>query len=320
MSFCPDSYRDCFRMSPNTYSMLSRKQKHILLKFFSLFSVVRGYNILVIVIAQYLASVYIMAHDKPLKSVLFDANLFMLVLASAVTIAAGYIINNFYDSEKDLINKPYKSRLDRLVSQNTKLSFYFVLNFMAVIMVSYVSFKAVVFFSIYIFGIWFYSHRLKKMPFIGNLTSAVLTITPFFAIFMYYKNFETVIFVHAIFLFLIISMRELTKDLENIIGDLAQNYRTIPIVYGETASKVMLTILSILTLIPTYLLLYRFEVGHMYIYFYLSLGLLAVFMILLWKSKTKTDYLILHNILKFIIVAGVFCIVLINIDVVLNRI
>ncbi|WP_142785153.1 geranylgeranylglycerol-phosphate geranylgeranyltransferase [Changchengzhania lutea] len=300
--------------------MLSRKQKHILLKFFSLFSVVRGYNILVIVIAQYLASVYIMAHDKPLKSVLFDANLFMLVLASAVTIAAGYIINNFYDSEKDLINKPYKSRLDRLVSQNTKLSFYFVLNFMAVIMVSYVSFKAVVFFSIYIFGIWFYSHRLKKMPFIGNLTSAVLTITPFFAIFMYYKNFETVIFVHAIFLFLIISMRELTKDLENIIGDLAQNYRTIPIVYGETASKVMLTILSILTLIPTYLLLYRFEVGHMYIYFYLSLGLLAVFMILLWKSKTKTDYLILHNILKFIIVAGVFCIVLINIDVVLNRI
>lgn len=300
--------------------MLSRKQKHILIKFFSMFSVVRGYNILVIVIAQYLTSVYILAHDKPLKKVLFDANLFMLVLASAATIAAGYIINNFYDSEKDLINRPIKSRLDRLVSQNTKLSFYFVLNFLAIVMASYVSFNAVIFFSIYIFAIWFYSHKLKKLPFIGNLTSTILTITPFFAIFLYYKNFETVIFVHAIFLLLIISMRELTKDLENITGDLILGYKTIPIVYGEKASKIMLTSLTLLTLIPNFLLLYRFEIGDMFIYFYLSLLLLGLFMLLLWKSKTRTHYLILHNILKFIIVAGVFSIVLINVDVVLNRI
>ncbi|WP_303318257.1 geranylgeranylglycerol-phosphate geranylgeranyltransferase [Flavivirga abyssicola] len=300
--------------------MLNRKQKHILLKFFSLFSVVRGYNILIIVIAQYLTSIYILAHNKPLKQVIFDLNLFMIVLASAVTIAGGYIINNFYDSEKDLINRPIKSRLDRLVSQNTKLSFYFVLNFLAAIMASYVSFKAVVFFSIYIFGIWFYSHKLKKQPFIGNLTSAILTITPFFAIFMYYKNFETVIFVHAMFLFLIISMRELTKDLENIKGDLVQNYKTIPIAYGERVSKLMLTVLSILTLIPTYLLLFKYEVGHMYLYFYLSTLLLLGFQVLLWKSKTKTHYLILHNTLKFIIVLGVFSILLIDITIVLHRI
>tara|TARA_R110000868_G_scaffold115383_7_gene308101 strand:- start:7642 stop:8499 length:858 start_codon:yes stop_codon:yes gene_type:complete len=285
-----------------------------------MFSVVRGYNILIIVIAQYLASIYIMAHDKPLKQVLFDANLFMLVLASAATIAGGYIINNFYDSEKDLINKPIKSRLDKLVSQNTKLSFYFVLNFAAVVMASYVSFNAVLFFSIYIFGIWFYSHKLKKLPFIGNLTSAILTITPFFAIFLYYKNFETVIFVHAMFLFLIISMRELTKDLENIKGDLLQNYKTIPIIYGEKVSKIMLTVLFILTLIPIYLLLFKFEIGHMYIFFYASIILLLVFLFSIWLSKTKIHYLILHNILKFIILAGVFSILLIDLSVILNRI
>jgi len=300
--------------------MFNRRQKHILLKFFSMFSVVRGYNILVIVIAQYLAAIYILAHDKPLKSVVFDVNLLMLVLASAATIAGGYIINNFYDSEKDLINRPQKSKLDRLVSQNTKLSFYFVLNFIAVIMASYVSFKPVIFFSFYIFGIWFYSHKLKKLPFIGNLTSAILTITPFFAIFMYYKNFESVIFVHALFLFLIISMRELTKDLENIKGDLLLNYKTIPIAYGEKASKIMLTMLSGLTLIPIYLLVNHFEVGYMYIYFYLCILLLFGFLLLLWKSKTKTHYLILHNILKFIILAGVFSVVLINVNLVLNRI
>lgn len=300
--------------------MLSRKQKHVLLKFFSMFSVVRGYNILVIVIAQYLTSVYILAHDKPLHQVIFDVNLLMLVLASSVTIAGGYIINNFYDYEKDLINRPQKSMLDRLVSQNTKLSFYFVLNFLAVIMASYVSFRAVIFFSVYIFGIWFYSHKLKKLPIIGNLTSAILTITPFFAIFIYYKNFETVIFIHAAFLFLIIAMRELAKDLENIKGDLALNYRTIPIVYGEKASKIMLTIFTLLTLIPVYFIVNQFEIGHMYYFFYLSVILLVIFLVLLWKSKTKTHYLILHNILKFIIVTGVFSILLIDVNLVLNRI
>lgn len=285
-----------------------------------MFSVVRGYNILVIVIAQYLTSIYILAHDIPLKQVVFDINLLMIVLASAATIAGGYIINNFYDSEKDLINRPQKSMLDRLVSQNTKLVFYFVLNFIAVIMASYVSFKAVIFFSAYIFAIWFYSHKLKKLPIVGNITSAILTITPFFAVFIYYKNFETVIFVHAMFLFLVLSMRELTKDLENIKGDLALNYKTIPIVYGEKTSKVMLTILAVFTLIPTYFLIFKFNVGRMNYFFYLSIALLVLFTLLLQKSNSKSQYLILHNILKFIIVAGVFSIVLIDVNLLLNRI
>lgn len=300
--------------------MVTPKQKSFLVKAFSLFSVVRGYNILIIVIAQYLASIYIMAPDWPLAQVLFDVNLLMLVLAAAAVIASGYIINNFYDSEKDLINRPEKSKLDRLVSQNTKLSIYFTLNFAAVVMASYVSFRAVLFFSVYIFAIWFYSHKLKKLPFIGNLTSAILTILPFFAIFMYYKNFSSVIFVHAIFLFLIISMRELSKDLENLKGDLVIGYKTIPVVYGERISKILLSVLVVLTLVPTYLLLTHYEIGHMYIYFYASTILLINFLVLLWKSSKKSQYLILHNILKLIIVTGVFSILLIDIDLVLKRI
>ena len=91
--------------------MLSRRQKLFFLKLFSLFSVVRGYNILIIVIAQYLAAIYIMAPHLPARKVLFDPNLLMLVLASAAAIAGGYIINNFYDREKDLINRPLKTCL-----------------------------------------------------------------------------------------------------------------------------------------------------------------------------------------------------------------
>ncbi|WP_186990643.1 geranylgeranylglycerol-phosphate geranylgeranyltransferase [Constantimarinum furrinae] len=299
--------------------MFSRRQKHILLKSFSLVSIVRGYNILIIILAQYLTSVYILAPELPVRKVIFDVNLLMLVLASASAIAAGYIINSFYDSEKDLINRPRKTMLDKLVSQRTKLSTYFVLNFLSVFFASYVSFRAVAFFSIYIFAIWFYSHKLKKYPFVGNITAAILAVVPFFAVFIYYRNFDLVIFVHATFLFLLIAMRELVKDLENLKGDLVQNYKTIPVIYGTQTAKIMLTILSVLTLVPTMLLIFKFEIGYMYLFFFGSILALMVFVGILWMSKRKLHYLILHNILKFVIVIGVFSIVLIDINLLLNR-
>ena len=300
--------------------MLRRKNKLLLLKLLSLCSIVRGYNILMIAFAQYLAAIFILAPNLPLGKVIFDLNLFVLVAASTLAIAGGYIINNFYDAEKDLINKPRKTMLDRLVGQRTKLTAYFVLNFLAVFLGSYVSFKTVVFFSIYTFAIWFYSHKLKKVPFIGNFSSAILGITPFFAVFVYYKNFETVIFVHAIFLFLLMLAREMIKDLENIAGDVAQNYRTIPILFGARFSKIGITFLIVLTLIPSFLLIYNFDVGDMYLYFGAAIVLLILFMILLCISKAKKHYVWLHNILKLIIISGVFSILLIDIDLVLNRI
>ena len=281
--------------------MFSRKQKHVVLKFFSMFSVIRGYNILLILLAQYLAALFIFAPELSLKDVVLDPKLFMLILACAASIAGGYIINNFYDSEKDLINRPNKSMLDKLVSQNTKLSFYFVLNFSAIIMASYVSFRAVCFFSIYIFFIWFYSHKLKRYTFIGNIISALLTITPFFILFIYYKNFTSVIFLHAVYLFLLILIRELVKDLENIKGDLTLNYKTIPIVYGVTHSKLLISFLVFFTGVTIYFILKYHDLGYMLYYFYLSFFLLSIFILLLWLVQSKKYMLGLHNLIKFII-------------------
>lgn len=301
--------------------MLSRKNKLVLLKLASLFSVVRGYNILILFIAQYLASIYILAPEKPLREVLFDVNLFVLVIACTFAIASGYLINNFYDAEKDLINRPHKTLLDNYISQKTKLAIYFILNFLSVILASYVSFKAVIFFSLFIFFLWLYSHKLKKYPFIGTLVASILAITPFFAVFVYYHNFDMVIFVHATFLFLIISIRELTKDLENLKGDLTQDYHTIPVVYGIKVSKVILSLLVALTLVPTLILISnKFEIGYMHYYFLLSFILMIIFLFFLWKSSSKLQYTLLHNLLKLIIVIGVFSILLIDIDVVLNRV
>lgn len=298
--------------------MFSRKSKLFLSKILSFFSVVRGYNIFVIVLAQYLAAIFILSPEIRALDVLLDFRLLILVIASSLTIASGYIINNFYDAKKDLINRPKKVMIDRLVSQQTKLKVYFVINIIVVLLAGIVSWRASLFFSAYIFLIWFYSHKLKKYPIIGNLTAAVLAVLPFFGILLYYKNFYHVIFAHAIFLFLLIFIRELIKDLENIEGDLVNNYRTIPVLFGEKTAKSIITVLTISTIIPIYFLIDVFNVGYMDIYFYLSLLGLLFFLLKLWKSKTKPDYLRLHFLLKCIIVAGVFSIVLIEPSVLLH--
>jgi 4-hydroxybenzoate polyprenyltransferase len=298
--------------------MLSRKTKHTIKKILSMFSVVRSYNIPIIALAQYLSAVFILAPEKRALSVLLDFNLFIIVLASGLTIASGYIINNFYDSKKDLINRPNKSKIDRLVSQRTKLQVYFTINSVVALLAYLVSFRAAVYFSVYIFLIWFYSHKLKKHPIIGNLTAALLAILPFFAILLYYKNLYPQIFAHAIFLFLLILIREIIKDLENIKGDIANDYRTIPVLFGEIAAKKIITALTIINILPIYLLVDKYDVGYMDIYFYLSLMVLIFFLYFLWKSNSKTQYIQLHVILKLLIVSGVFCIVLIDPDVLIH--
>jgi 4-hydroxybenzoate polyprenyltransferase len=298
--------------------MLSRKNKHLLLKIVSMFSVIRGYNIPIIALAQYLSAVFILAPEKRALSVMLDFNLFIIVIVSSLTIASGYIINNFYDSEKDLINRPNKSQLDRLVSQKTKLKVYFTVNFIIFLLSFFVSFRAVLFFSSYIFMIWFYSHKLKKMAIVGNMTAAFLAVLPFFAILLYYKNIYPQIFAHANFLFLLLIIREIIKDLENIKGDIANDYQTIPVMFGESTAKKIITLLTVLTIIPIYFLVEIFEVGYMDIYFYMSLIILIFFLQKLWKSNSKPDYLKLHNMLKFLVVSGVFCIVLIDPEVLVH--
>jgi len=288
------------------------------MKILSLFSVVRGYNIPIIVLAQYLSSIFILAPEKRALDVILDWRLFIIVFVSTLTIASGYIINNFYDSEKDLINRPNKSMLDRLVSQKTKLQVYFGLNFLATALAYIISWRAALFFAVYIFLIWFYSHKLKKYPIIGNLTASLLAVLPFFGILLYFRNFYHVIFAHATFLLLLILIREMIKDLENIKGDVANDYQTIPVRFGEKISKQLITVLTVSTVIPVYILIDIYDVGYMDIYFYISLIVLVFFLLKLWKSQTHNEYVQLHNILKSLIVAGVFCIVLIDPTVLIN--
>lgn len=289
-------------------------------KFLSLLSVVRGYNILIIVLAQYLAAIFIFSPEISLKEVLFNLDLYFIVLATICVIASGYIINNFYDVKKDAINKPIKTKIDSFVGQKTKLNIYFLLNFVGVLFAFFVSWRAALFFSIYIFLIWLYSHKLKKYPLAGLFSAAILAILPFFAVFVYYKNFSEIIFAHTAFLLLVLMIRELIKDLENIKGDVAQNYQTIPVKYGEYFTKLLITILVIFTFDPIYFISKYPEIGKMMYYFYFTGIAFVIFTVLLWKATSKKDYVILHSIIKLIIVIGVLSLMLIDTSVIIHRI
>jgi len=285
--------------------------KSTIFKFFSLFSVIRVYNIIAIVIAQYLTSIFILGHQKDRLEVILDPYLFVIILCSSIAIASGYIINNFYDYEKDIINRPIRSSIDKSIRKRTKLSLYFALNFLCLFLSLLISIRAASFFLVYIFALWFYSHKLKKIVIIGNICSAILTITPFFAIFLYYKNFELIIFIYALFLFFIILAKDIIKDLENLKGDFTLNYQTIAVVHGEKFSKVSISIIILISYINVINLILNFDTGLMFYYYYLCLFILAYILFILWKSRTKKEYLIIHNIMRALIILGIISIVLI---------
>jgi 4-hydroxybenzoate polyprenyltransferase len=299
--------------------MGTSKAKQTIFKFFSLFSAVRGYNILVLICAQYLAAIFIFSPTKSLKEVLFDLHLLFVVLATVFVIAGGYIINNFYDVKVDKINRPVKAGLDNYIKQATKLRFYFLLNFLGFCFGILISTRAALFFAVYIFAIWFYSHKLKKYPFIGVLSATILTILPFFAIFVYFRNFSKIIFLYAFFLFLVIMVRQLIKDLQNIKGAIANNYSTFPVAYGEKKAKQLSVFLLILTSIPIAFLFKYPALGFMRYYFYFALVILVFVGFYLWKSKSRNHYRILHNILKLLLLIGVLCLIFIDTSLLLDK-
>ncbi len=295
--------------------MLFKKQ-HINsfgIQILALFASVRGYTLTTIIVAQYLSARYIFAPHSNWRHILFDSKLLMLVLATSAAVAGGYLINNFYDAEKDQINRPHKYLLEHRVPASFQLFCYAVLNALTLILSALVSMRTVPFFLAYIFGIWLYSHLLKKHFWASNVFAVVLAVIPFFAITLYFKNFSSLVFYHASFLFLIVLIRDLIKDLENFKGDWVRGYKTIAVVFGERTTKILLSFLVLLTFIPIALLLDQKEVlNSMWYYFVITIPFLLLIALILWRSPAQKTYLWLHNLLKALIVAGILSIVLVR--------
>ncbi len=291
-----------------------------LLKLASLFSVVRGYNILALLVAQYFAAIFIFSPQKSIWLVFLDVHVLFLVLSSVFVVAGGYIINNFYDSALDTINRPIKTKIDAYVSQHTKLQTYFLLNALGFFFGFLVSWRAALFFSVYIFAIWLYSHKLKKHPILGIVAVSILTILPFFALFIYFRNFVPLIGVHALFLFLLVFVKELVKDLEALKGAIVSGYKTCTVAYGEKVTKQLITVAVLASMFPSIFLFSHPSIGAMKYYFYTTILVLFLFTLGVWKSTKKAHYVLLHTVLKLVLLAGIVSIVFIDPAVLLEKV
>ena len=289
----------------------SQFRQYFWIKIFGAFSLVRGGNILVLALTQYLIAYYIIAPNVGLRAVLFDSKLFCLVLASSLIASAGYIINNFFDAAKDQINRPKQFLLRHLLSQQEQLTLFFLLNLLAVIVAAAVSFKAVLFFGVYSLAIYGYSVFLKRLYWISNWAAAFLILLPFYVIAQYYNNQDPLLYRFATYLYLLLLSRDLIKDLENFRGDFAQRYQTLPIVFGQRATKVIISVVLLLEMLPLYFLMQQ-PLGKLQYYFYLSYPSLLLLLIFLWVVSTQKAYLWLHNVIKGIIFLGVLSIYWIN--------
>lgn len=290
---------------------LGSRIKSLALKLFALLSIVRGYNLFLLTLAQYFAAVFIFS-KRSYWATLFDLELFCLISATNALIAAGYIINNFYDSEKDWINRPHQTLLNQHISQRFKLNTYMLLNTLGLALAAVVSYRALAFFIFYSLCIWLYSHKLKKLTLVGNLTAAVLSALPFFPLFMYYSRFDRLIFTYAAFLFLLLLAREITKDFTSIQGDLVCDYPTLPVALGLSQSKRIAALVILLTALPAWLLASALPTGAMRYYFYFSLLVLAVDLILLYGARSQRHFHALYNLLRLLLVLGIFSIVLVK--------
>tara|TARA_B100001540_G_scaffold38698_1_gene34342 strand:+ start:927 stop:1814 length:888 start_codon:yes stop_codon:yes gene_type:complete len=280
-------------------------------KVLSLFSIVRGYNIFILIIAQYMTAKYIFDPFQSWKTLFFDINFLFIVLATALSSSAGYIINNFFDSPKDKLNRPNKFFIENLISKKNQFLIYIILNFLSLIIAAQISSYSLIFFSIYILGIYFYSNFIKRSFWLSNFFLSILMIMPFLALSVYFKNFNYIIFCFASYLFFLIFSKDLIKDLESLKGDIVYSYKTIPAVYDSRITKIIFSFLILIIFIPVYYLIIE-DLGLMSYYFILCIPFFLIVLLLLWLYNKDEIYLIIHNLLKAWILIGILSISLLN--------
>ena len=111
------------------------------------------------------------------------------------------------------------------------------------------------------------------------------------------------------------AIKELVKDLCNIKGDLSNNYKTIPTVYGEVQAKGLISLLVFFCFGVFLLLHFFYELHRMHYYFIASLVFLIFFTILLWRfSKTDQLIFLLFGI-RALILLGIICLPLLKVPI-----
>jgi len=267
--------------------------------------VTRFWNLLIIVFAQYFTAVFLAKQGEPILQTLTDVRLMLLALSSVFIAAAGYIINDYYDVKIDLINKPNRVVVGKILKRRVAMVAHTVLNFLGIAIGFLLSWQIGVinFFTAVI--LWFYSNQLKRIALVGNVTVAFLTALSIFVINVLYEQNNYLVIAYALFAFTFTMIREVIKDMEDVKGDLTFGCRTFPVVYGLRKTKVLLYTTSIVFLIGLTTLAYLFiglQMASFSLLLLIPLGLLSY---KLYFADTTKHFNTLSNYCKVIMLLGI---------------
>ena len=229
------------------------------LKFAALLTTLKWKSVALTVLAQYLAVLFAFHTREEVWLSLGEIKIHVIIWCTALFLAAGNIINNFYDAERDLINRPVKARFQHLVSRAFSLRLYFLLNTIGTLLAFYASWRIGVFFVVYGLALWFYSHKLSKMMFVREFTASLLAVTAFFSLLIYYQWITAEFLIYGFSLFLILFSREVYKDIRSVKGDVIMGYRSIATTIGITPSIRLFQILLLTSILPNALLIYQMD-------------------------------------------------------------
>lgn len=228
------------------------RRRYSLLKFLALLSQIRWYNVLLLLLGQYLAALFVFEPSKSLGQILSDSGTHLTIWSSASLLVFGFLINSFYDLESDVINRPKQTAFERLVSQGTSLRIAVIALILGLMMAFIVSWRGLLFYGFYAFILWFYSHKLRNIPLLGHFSAALIGLLPFFGISVYhqYLSLHTLAFGGLIGLALF--SRELLKDLLMVKGDAVVGKSTAASEFGGDQVRLALIISSGVAWIPAF--------------------------------------------------------------------
>ncbi len=297
-------------------------------------------NLLIIAFTQYAMRYLIMEPLLPSASFSLqfsNLHFFLLVLSTLFIAAAGYIINDYFDTRTDRINKPDKVVVGVSVNRRTAMTLHTIFNVIGVGIGIYLSIHIGIISMSFIFFLaagllWFYSTNYKRQFLIGNLTVSFLTamvplIVVLFeipmlnkeygAIMLQYNSSFNYIFIwvagFSIFAFLTTLIREIIKDTEDFEGDAAYGMKTLPIVAGISLTKTILGLLITGTVFLLIFILVKFIMFSGERTDYISLTYFAAFLIipffilltLILIAREKADYHRASLLIKLIMLFGV---------------
>jgi 4-hydroxybenzoate polyprenyltransferase len=263
----------------------------------------------------------------------------LLVLATVLIAAGGFVINDIFDQETDQINKPNKVVIGDSISETNAYTIYAALTITGVALgfilansVSHPNFA--ILFVLIATLLYFYASSLKQIAVVGNIVVAALLAFSVLIIGIFDiipNTFDvnraqmslafSILFDYAKFAFIINLVREIIKDIEDINGDNLQGIRTLPIIIG---TKKTVIIAFVLLLLPTlylfyYLNNYLFANDLYYATIYLIVFVIAPLLFCLlriWNAKEKSDFHQISTFLKWIIFFGILSIAIITLNII----